>query len=129
MNAGDCFINVKTDRHRSHCWVIISDPDQDRDEVVIVNFTSWTDRRVDASCMIQPGEHPFVTKQTCINYREARLTSIDTIAQGIKGRVLLPIQAASPELLHRIRQGAYQSDFCEGWVIEILDRQNLLSNP
>lgn len=39
MQAGDCFYNKASRDTPSHPWIIISDTEEDPNNVVIVNFT------------------------------------------------------------------------------------------
>lgn len=126
MNRGDCFLNIETRYDRPHCWVILSDPSQSSDIVAIVNLTKWTSSRIDDSCLIEPGEHPFVTHETCINYREAKKSSVSFIENGVQQSVLTPLDPMSEPLLRRITMGAQNSRFSPGWLISILDEQGLL---
>lgn len=43
MQPGYAFLNKAGRGTPSHLWVIISDPEQDPDNVMIVNLTSWKD--------------------------------------------------------------------------------------
>ena len=52
---------------KDHLCVVISDPAQDPNRVVVVAFTtreSWTDE----GCVLYPGDHPFIQHDTCIDY-------------------------------------------------------------
>lgn len=126
MKAGDCFENRGTDDHRPHCWVIVSDPERNSDEILILNFTSWGDHRVDDSCIIMPDEHPYVRHKTCINYREPLFPSLDGLEIGLSSAMLFPLDPVSDELLARIRQGAIASRFADYRVKNILVDQDLV---
>lgn len=64
MNAGDTvLIPLPDTSYGSHLWMVISDPGQG-DECVIVNFTAWRADK-DQACVVEPGMHPYVTKRTC----------------------------------------------------------------
>ena len=62
MNAGDTFqpANGTVDRF-VHLWVIISDPQQDSAEVLIVSLTAYHPKK-DTACILEPGDHPFLHK-------------------------------------------------------------------
>ena len=79
MNAGDTFFlgDKAADRH---LWVIISDPTIDPDRVLFVSMTSFDVTKEDV-CLVEPGEHPFVSHKTCIAYWNARDASLDVLAQ------------------------------------------------
>ena len=50
----------------SHLQVIISDPAASPDSIVTANFTSWRADK-DQSCIVEPGEHHYVTRRSCID--------------------------------------------------------------
>ena len=93
-----------------HLWVVISLPGDDG-SVVIVNFTSWR-AGCDENCVIETGEHKFVTHKTVVAYEKARLVSAQNQAALAKisvGRW----DPVSPALLARIQAGALSSDLTQ----------------
>lgn len=106
MRAGDTFIrrgkHVDTD---PHLWIVISDPEKDRSHLVCVNITS---QRIDKdqSCVILPDEHPFVTQESVIQYRGARVVPESGIRSAVEARVLKYHSPVTAALLERIRNGA-----------------------
>ena len=78
MNAGDVF-QFQGGAER-HAWVIISDPAVDPEHVLMVNFTTW-DPHIDQACVLEPGDHPFITTRTCVNYPRAKEVSDDALEQ------------------------------------------------
>jgi hypothetical protein len=71
MKAGDTFRPAEnTVDQFIHLWVIISDPEQDPDEVLIVSLTEYHPKK-DTACILGPGDHPFIHKKTCVAYNLA----------------------------------------------------------
>jgi hypothetical protein len=105
MRAGDTFIragkHVKSD---PHLWVVISDPSASSN-LVAVSFTS---QRIDKdqSCVILPGEHPFVTHESVILYAGARVVPESAIFAAVHAGVLKFHSRVSQRLLAKIRKGA-----------------------
>ena len=103
MNAGDTIIIPLPDTsYDSHLWIVISDPSRG-DECMIVNFTSSPDK--DQACVVVPGEHPYVTKRTCVNFKDAKKCKtgdLDRLDRIPKPEKLRPLSA---ELLAKIRIG------------------------
>ena len=67
MNAGDTIIiPLPGTSYDSHCWMVISDPEQG-DECVIVNFTTWRADK-DTACVVEAGEHCYVKHKTLVNF-------------------------------------------------------------
>src|SRR5438477_10864490 len=109
MNAGDVFYFLGPEQPFPHPWTIISAPELDAENVVIVNFTELRDYK-DQSCIVQPGEHPTITKPSCINYPKARLLTNAQLENAKRLKALELVAPLSPELLERIRIGAMCSD-------------------
>jgi hypothetical protein len=92
----------------SHLWMIISDPGNHPDKVVIVNFTSWADWK-DQACVVDVGEHPYVHKKTCVNYAGAKIVTLDQLKTLEQAGRLKMHSHLSEALLRRIRQGVLDS--------------------
>jgi hypothetical protein len=91
--------------------------------LIVVNMTS--DLRYEPTCVLNVGDHTFVTVKTLIAYEHARiLTAYD--CQQLEGvgidRLMDPL---SPELLERVQRGIldskYTSKRMKAWVQEILN--------
>jgi hypothetical protein len=106
MKSGDTFLLPGLD---DHLWMVISDPAADPDRVVVVCFLTWQ-LKYDQACIVEQGEHPFVTHSTCVNYPAARVET-DAALERLKQRaVLKPKVPLSNQLLTRIRRSAENSD-------------------
>lgn len=105
MNAGDAY----KWSWGGHIWVVISDPAQDPDQVLIVNFTenrAWQDK----SCVVTVGDHPSIYKETCVFYAKAQLSSnLELDAAVASGQIVLD-EPVSQSLLEQIRLGAAKSN-------------------
>lgn len=106
MRAGDTFKLLDTTID-DHLWVVISDPLLDvADPVVIVNLTTCREGRTNPTCILEPGDHPFVRHPTAVRYEAA----LDVSNPGLEGRandgsIVLQGQLR-PSVLDRIRRGA-----------------------
>jgi hypothetical protein len=116
-----------------HLWVIISDPVQNEDEIVHVNFTSingtWgssNDPQNDRSCVIQPGEHEFVTHPTFVYYYGVQIVSLSFLQCRYESGRLRFHKPVTRTLLNRIRQGAAVSDHFLPRAYDILQDQRLV---
>ena len=70
MNPGDTFFfEGAVD---NHLWMVLSDPAQNDKEVLIVHFATWK-RWWDQACIINVGEHSFITRKTIVAYEEGRV--------------------------------------------------------
>ncbi len=93
-----------------HLWVIITEPDENGD-VVIVNVTSWRPDS-DETVIIKTGEHHRITHQSVVFYQDARIAKAALIEKAIQNTTLcVKCDPCSQELLMRIQQGVTQSRF------------------
>ena len=127
MNGGDTFrLSGVADRHT---WVVISDPAQDPNKVLIVSFTSYTGEvGMDASCIVETDEFSILTNRSCIYYedlREASVTSLELIKKGGKLQMRGPVSAA---LLRKIRDGAISSIECKEKYKDLLKKQGVVTS-
>lgn len=64
---------------------------------------------LDDSCLLGPGDHPFIEHDSFVNYRHTRLETARHIEARINDGVFVLKEPCSPELIRRIIQGAMQS--------------------
>jgi hypothetical protein len=104
MKGGDAFrpADARFDKYR-HLWVVVSDPEQDPDEVVIVSIAEAHPKK-DTACILQPGEHPFRYKESCVAYDLANLTSTADLVRARDDGDLEPMEPMDPAVLDRIRK-------------------------
>jgi hypothetical protein len=98
VNLGDTLFSA-------HLWVVCSEPDQDG-YAVVFNLTT---RRVnsDTNCVIHPGEHPFVKRESVVAYERGQLMNIQAWvkAQKFGAKTYPPV---SDDLLLRIQHRCSQ---------------------
>ena len=88
MNQGDCFFNKAAQGVPSHLWIIISDPTQNADDVVIVNLTD-ADRYFDQTCVLDVSDHPgVISKKSCVAFQLAKITSTAALNAADKAALL-----------------------------------------
>lgn len=126
MNAGDAF----RWSFGGHSWVVISDPALDPERVLVVNFTVYTHsaRWQDPACVLEPGDHPFLSKRTSVFYAKARLFSrreLDGFRAAGRVRLFDPV---SPRLLAAIHRGAALSERIASGYRQLLVDQGLISS-
>jgi hypothetical protein len=110
----------------------LSDPAQNPDEIVLVNFTSYdpgtpSQPRNDPACLVNRGDHPYLRHLSCINYRDALFLSSAQIEQLDAGNLIVwHTMDVNPGLLARIRAGAFTSRHRPGRLIRILKAQGVV---
>lgn len=107
MKLGDTF---KLERNgEGHLWVVISEPTSDG-SVVMVNLTTMRNGS-DPSCVLGPGDHPFVVHTTVIAYQFAKLVPQDAQRMmALQRQLCIPREPMPAAVLQRIREGALKSD-------------------
>ena len=110
LQAGDTF--KAADRSvESHVWVILSDPRAHAGyPVLIANLTSWRSG-MDEACVLHRGDHPLVSRKTCMNYRDSRLVEAGKLESALAQGLLVSCRPVGARLLRRMRDGAAASRF------------------
>lgn len=94
-----------------HLHIVISDPDPEKN-VMIVNLTTFYNTgREDNSCILQIGEHPFIKQKSYIPYHFAKeMNMLKLISEGMSKNIEFK-ENISDEMLLKIQNGAKKSDF------------------
>ena len=87
--------------------MVISDPTQS-ERVLIVNFTSWRADK-DQACVLEQGDHPYISKKTCVNYKDAKLCETAKLDELVKNGLMKPHDPLNPGILERIRNSVPDS--------------------
>jgi len=122
MDAGATFLFVALD---IHLWIIISDPSIDPDNVLIVNLTSQASGK-DQSCVLGPGDHPWIRHSTCVNYQDSRLTTLKKLIAARDGRALILNAPLDSAVLKKIRDCSLNSTKMSLDHADILIKQGLV---
>jgi hypothetical protein len=119
VKAGDTFlVSLAADEH---LWMIISEPAADPERVLVVNFSTWKPYH-DQACVLNPGDHPFLTRRTCVNYPEARVASDAILEKLLAAKQIFPRQPLPAALLQQIREGARRSGMKLEYVQILIDQ-------
>ena len=124
MDAGTTFLLSAVD---IHLWIIISDPNLDAENVLIVNLTTLAPRK-EQSCVLKVGDHPWIRHDTCVNYGDSQVTTLDKLVAAQNANALMIQSPASPDVLKRIHEGAMNSTKMPLDHAEILISQGLVQS-
>jgi hypothetical protein len=122
MEAGTTFLLSAGD---IHLWIIISDPELDPQNVLIVNLTTLAPRK-DQSCVLKVGDHPWIRHDTCVNFGDSNVTTLEKLIAARDANALMTQSPVSPQLLQRIRESAMNSTKMALDHAEILISQGLV---
>ena len=109
----------------NHLQVVLSNPTLVPARVVVVNFSSLRGYE-ERTCIIEPGEHPYATKRTCIPYRFAYMTSLAYLEEREANGDIERQEPLSPELLCRVLTGAALSVFMPTEIWDVIENQDLI---
>jgi hypothetical protein len=104
MNPGDTFLIPDAIGTHLNCVLKIF-PDGG---LVLCHLTSLQGRS-DKTCVIQPGEHSFVTKPTIVRYDQCQHLCTEEGLKALERLIWKRFEPLSAELLARIIQGALNS--------------------
>jgi hypothetical protein len=62
--GGDTYLHRRDDTDK-HLWIVLSEPSLNPAKVVVVNRTSLESYK-EQFCIIEPGEHDYVSKRSCV---------------------------------------------------------------
>ncbi len=122
MELGFTFLLTEADRH---LWIVLSNPKVDPETVLLVSVTTWRPDK-DRACMIQRGEHQFVTHDSCVSYLEARDASLAQLYALKDSGYLKTQEPLTPTLLKRVLDGAVNSRFLPIKYSQLLSNQGLI---
>lgn len=125
MEIGDAFL-LEERSIDPHLWIVISDPAIDAEQVVIVNLTSHDDPAKDASCLLQAGDHLWITHATCVRYKDARVVGEAQLDNLVSKKRLRPQEPVSDDVLTKIFRGAEATSLLPLKCRKILESQCLI---
>jgi mRNA-degrading endonuclease toxin of MazEF toxin-antitoxin module len=93
-----------------HLWIVVTEPQPPDYQCVIVSVTTQK-RNSDPTVILRPGDHPFVTRDSVIQYVDARFADARGLDELIEKRLAKVRDRCLPELLERIQAGIGISRF------------------
>lgn len=111
-----------------HLFFMLTDPCIDyetnrRAMLLLVNCSSINpEKSYDKTCILDVGDHPFITRQSYIYYKEARIESLDNIEEGIKQNRFIKKEIINDDLYRRILEGAFKSRYIERKYLRFLKK-------
>ena len=106
--SGDRFLLTGGRIPAPHLWVILWGPAGPADAYLAVMLTTLRPHS-DRTCILNPGDHPFVRHPTSVAYRDALRWTDERLTQLVASGVAKPRQPLSDQVLERIRAGFFAS--------------------
>ena len=111
MNAGDTLHIANPGSTQKHLYVALTDPDSGG-RLVIANVTSQGHGK-DQSCVLNVGDHPFIKRESVINYADALIPREADLREAVQTGIAQSDAAVSPRVLAKIQAGALASPHAE----------------
>ena len=123
LKRGDAVLMPKYADATPHMWIVLTEPDGNLD-VVIVNVTSLKNH-LDQTAILKVGDHSYIKHDSVVLYADARIVPVTPIVDGLnlKTPLFRQLDPCSVELLKRISNGIFASDFTPNKVIEFCAKQ------
>jgi hypothetical protein len=129
MELGTTFL---PDVAGSHLHVVVSDPQRDPENVLLVSLTTERDYK-DRACVLPRGVHPWVTHATCVAYYRMRIVKLRELYAGKDAGAFRIQDPASPAMVKAIQEGLERSTQIKNQIktlaLEILRKQGFLQAP
>jgi hypothetical protein len=122
VNQGTTFLRTDSDKH---LWIVLSDPTRAADQVLLVNMTTL-DERKEQICVLNVGDHPWITHATCINYGDAVLTTLDKLLSAKDAGALKLQDPLAAHVLQRILAAVPASERIALEYAELLQQQGFV---
>ena len=96
-----------------HLFVVMTEPVEQPDTtklVALVNIASV--RRgitIDSTCVLPPGSHRFIIRESYVEYRHARLEECNALIRGVRDGKLIPQNLVDEPIFARIAEGMLRS--------------------
>lgn len=112
VTPGDAFwIKNPAISAQHHLFFVITSPLGSEGTVILVNVTTKREG-ADLSCVLEPGDHPRITRESVIHYSgafEVKMENIENALQTLPD-FWMPVEKAMPTLLQAIQEGALSSE-------------------
>lgn len=108
MKQGDAFLGGGEIHGEHHLWLVINNPAAHGDVALIVNVTTLR-LEADSTCIVAPGEHPFIKQDSYVRYSGARRVRVADLTDAVRRGLLKTHQAAGQALLEKVHAGAQAS--------------------
>jgi hypothetical protein len=108
MKQSDTFLGGGEVHGEDHLWLILNDPSAHAGVALIVNVSTLR-LGAETTCIVQPGEHPFINHDSYVRYGSARKVKADILAEAVHKGLLKLHQPAGKAFLEKVRAGAKAS--------------------
>ena len=127
IRAGSVFIT--SDQYRNtddHLWMVISDPTQNPEKVLIANLTTYKGDPGHDDCVITSAEYRGLAHKSCVFFQKASICSLASLEKLLQELVIELREPLPREVLGRVREAAESTRFLSGEGKELLRQESPL---
>lgn len=106
--SGNTILLRKIDQSIPHLWIVLTEPEGDPLQVVIVNLTTKRSGS-DETVVLKVGAHPFIKHETCVNYSDAQIVKVEALMRAATSGFFDIPDAMDSAVLSAIQQGLLES--------------------
>lgn len=110
------------DPDRKHLFILLTDPADDGSGQKVVLMVSLSSVKSgvphDPTCILYPGDHPFVKRESFVLYARARLEEADKLLRGVKDGKLVAHDPMDSGMFARICKGIDESRFTSPKILK-----------
>ena len=121
LSAGSTFLLPIRVEWVDHLWILLTSVDSNG-KILMVNLTSAKPHS-DRTTVLQVGDHPFVTRETTVNYGNATIAEMRHIMRAIDANLGEKREDASTDLLKRLREVFLTSPYTKNSLKDYLREQ------
>ena len=98
---------------KNHLCVVMCDPGPAPGEILLAPICTYNpnSRRHDSTCIIQPGEHEFIKRESYVSYQLSKATTAIAVQRLIDNGLCQRYSDVDEGLFERILDGYYTSKF------------------
>lgn len=121
INPGDAFLGGEQAHGTHHLWIVIYVPKIPTERAVLINVSKRRPND-DSTCILKPGEHPFIKTDSYVRYQSATTPTLHQLQQAVQSGLLTRQPSASAALLAKLMAGAKASVRLPAEIREILSK-------
>lgn len=107
---------------KDHLWILLTDADAEG-KTLMVNLTTAKPHSIDRTTVLHVGDHPFISRDSVINYMDAKLPDVSKLNQAISMGLAEQKDDASLKLLTEARNGLLNSSHTKNSIKDYLRAQ------
>jgi hypothetical protein len=116
------------DPDRKHLFILLTDPGGSGvKQILMVPLLSIKPNVPhDSSCVLLPGDHPFVKRASFVQFARARIEDASKLLRGVKDGKLIPHDPVDSVLFTKICKGLAQSPYTPGKILKFYNDANTI---